>query len=342
MKAKTTKKAASKKTAAPKKKVTPKKTTIPKKKVASKKTAAPKKGKKAAKKVVNRAKKVERNKKIVTTTTVTTTTTTTTSITPKETHYLLILDESGSMSSVKRDTLNGLNEQINTIKSLDEKYPDQDYFISIIKFDDEITPLFENIPASQVRNLTDEDYKPDGMTRLYDAIGSSVNNLNKRIKDKVASGEASALVVILTDGAENHSTEYKHSDPRDRAKIIRELLAGFESNGMWTFTFMGANQDAVLTAQQFGINVRNAVTYTSSNVGTDLAFKSINSALRKRAAFTDAGLYGATTDNFLSTVTNCSATLGEDASTLDLSGTISEADIQQAKDDLNAKNKPSA
>lgn len=288
---------------------------------------------KPAKKATNK----KTTKKVVTT--VTTTTTITTSVTPKETHYLLILDESGSMSSVRKETLSGLNEQIQTIKSLDKQYPDQDYFISIVKFDDVITPLFENIPASEIREITPDDYNPDGSTRLYDAIGTSVNKLNSRIQSKIETGEASALVVILTDGMENASKEYKNNDYSDPAKIIRELLSSLEKSGMWTMTFMGANQNAVLTAKDFGINAQNAVTYTSSGVGTGLAFATVNSALKKRAAYTNAGVYASTTDCFLSSVTDGLASLGENAELLDLTGTISDADIKKAKKDLNKKGK---
>jgi hypothetical protein len=301
------------------------------KKVAPKKVA-PKKGKAAAKKAQNRVKKAVRaQKKVVTTTTTTTVTTVTTKVNPKETHYLLILDESGSMGSVKKETLSGLNEQLKTIKNLENKYPDQDYFVSIVKFDDEIVPLFEDVPAGKVKELTDKDYAPDAMTALHDAVGISVNKLKDRIASKLSSGEASALVVILTDGAENASKEY------DSAKI-KDLITSLEKTGLWTFTFIGANQDSVLTARNLGVNINNTVNYTASGAGTGLAFASVGSAMMKRAAFTNAGVYAATTDSFMSSVTNGSNVLGEDASLLDLSGKVSDEDIKKAQEAIDNKN----
>jgi hypothetical protein len=321
----TTKKAPAKKAA---KKVVKKAAT---KKAAKK--AAPKKGKLAAKKTAQRVKAAKR-KVVTTTTTTTVTTTVTTKVNPKETHYLLILDESGSMGSVKKETLSGLNEQLKTIKNLENKYPDQEYFVSIVKFDDEIVPLIENVPAGKVREVTDKDYMPDAMTALHDAVGISVNKLKDRIQSRLNSGEASALVVILTDGQENASKEY------DSAKI-KSMITELEKTGMWTFTFIGANQDAVLTARNLGVNLSNTVNYTSSGAGTGLAFASLNSAMMKRAAFNDAGLYAATQDNFMSSVTNCSNSLGEDASLLDLSGTISAEDIKKAQEAIDKKDKTS-
>lgn len=337
MKAKTTKKApnksatkksAPKKTAAPKKKAAPKKATTPKKKAAPKKVAAPKKGKKAAKKVTARAKRVERNKKVVTTTTVTTTTTTTTSIIPKETHYLLIVDESGSMDRARQATLDGINEQIQTIKNLNEKYPEQEYFVSIIKFDDEIVPLFENVPAEKVKKLTLDDYRPDATTALHDAIGVGVKKLRDKISVKTQTGEADAYVVILTDGYENASKEYN-------ASSIKFLIEGLEATKMWTFTYIGANQDAIKTSANLGIAYNNTSNYVSSSAGSTLAFQSLSSSLSKRAMYRSAGVV--TNDSYLSEVA-CNNNIGEDASLLDLSGTVSAEDIQKAKDAIaNAK-----
>jgi hypothetical protein len=283
----------------------------------TKKTAAPKKT----------------AKKTTTTTTVTTTVTTVKSetVVPNETHYLLILDESGSMSSVKKETLDGLNEQLQTIKNLDNKYPDQDYFVSIIKFDDEIVPLFENIPASEIRELTEKDYTPDAMTALHDAIGISVNGLKNRISDKLKNGEASAFVVILTDGHENASKEYNSSKIKD---IITEL----EKTNLWTFTFIGANQNAVLTANNLGISSNNTVNYMASGVGTELAFASLSSSFSKRAVYRSAGVF--TNDSYLGdVVANASNNIGEDASLLDLSGTVSDEDILKAQNALKNSKK---
>jgi len=306
------------------KKVAPKKAAKKAVKKVAKKTAtkkvAPKKGKLAVKKAAKRAQAI--TKKTVTTTT--TVTTTISKVSPKETHYLLVLDESTSMGPVRGETLSGLNEQIKTIKNLDKKYPKQKYFISIVKFSTNVSTLIENVPASQIKELKSEDYMPNGWTALHDAIGMGINNLKNRIESKLKTGEASALVVILTDGEENRSTEFN-------ASKIKALVTELEATGMWTFAFIGANQDSVLTADNLGFNRSNTVNYAGSSVGTTLAFATLSSAMGKRAAYTTAGVYGATTSNFMSSVTAGSASIGEDASLLDLSGTISTADIENAK-----------
>jgi len=324
------KKAAPKKAAkksAPKKVVKP--ASKPTVKASKKKKAAPKKVvKKAAPKKGKDKKTKNVVKKVVTTTT---TTTTITSVNPTETHYLLILDESGSMGNVRESTFNGLNEQIQTIKNLSSQYPDQKYYINIVKFSDNVSPLIENIEASQAKEFKVSDYSPNGMTALHDAIGVSVNNLNSRIQSRINSGEASAFVVILTDGDENVSREYN-------AAKIKTLITDLEKGGMWTFSFIGANQDSVLTAKNLGVNVSNTINYTASSAGTSLSFATLGASLNKRAAYTSAGLYAATTDNLMSSVTNGLANIGEDASLLDLSGNVTKEELDKAAESLKLKN----
>lgn len=252
-------------------------------------------------------------------------------INPKETHYLLILDESTSMGVVREETRKGLNEQIKTIKELQAQYPDQDYFVTIVKFSTEVSTLISDVSAGNVKEFTEADYTPNGWTALYDAIGSGVTNLKNRIQKQLDSGEASALVVILTDGEENQSRSFNSNQ-------IKELITGLESTGMWTFTFIGANQDAVLAAKSMGINVNNTVNYTPSGAGTKLAFQSVNAALKKRATYSAAGVYAATTDSFLSEVTRGLSDLGEDEKALDLSGNVTAEDLAKAKAKLESKN----
>lgn len=305
------------------------------KKAASKKTSSKKPAKKNVKKAVKKiskksiarsSKDIKKNKK---------------NLSPKETHYILILDESGSMFSVRENTLNGVNEQIQTIRNLDKKYPDQKYFINVVKFSNsEVVPLIENVPAKKVKDLTLESYVPDGGTPLYDAIGISVTTLKERIKNKLKSGKASALVVILTDGAENQSSieRWKDADFNDPAKKIRSLIVELSKDNLWTFTFIGANQDAVLTAQNLGVNINNVANYTSTQAGTSLAFRSISSAMSRRASYAKAGVYAANTQNFMSEVTCGLGDIGEDATKLNLSEEVTAEEIEKAKQSLDDQN----
>lgn len=286
------------------------------------KKSAPKAGKKAAKKAVKRTKKAEKIKVEKTVTTVTTTTTTTTTkIAPAETHYLLILDESGSMQHVRQQTLDGLNEQIQAINKLEKQYPDHKYFINILKFDNEFRDLIVDTKVSKVKHFTLEDYKPNASTALRDAIGFGVNRLNEKIENKINSGEAKALVVILTDGEENASTKYSPAD-------IKALITRLDATQSWTFTFIGANQDSVTTANSYGIHTSNVANYTGSQRGTYAALAAVSAGMSNVASGYASFIGGGTSNRaFMSSVLMDSNNIGEDVSALNVPNSTKVQDL---------------
>lgn len=198
-------------------------------------------------------------------------------ITPKETYYLLVVDASSSMNHLTNSTINGVNEQIDTIKQLEKEFPDQKYYMSFIHFNDKVTIEYTNRPASSLEKITDKNYKTSGMTALLDAIGVGVNGLNDKIKNKIESGEATAVVVIITDGEENTSREY---DIKKIKSIVKELT----STNKWTFTFVGANIDSISTASSYGIDTKNVMSFSSDDLSNSKVYISMSKSFKTRAA----------------------------------------------------------
>jgi uncharacterized protein YegL len=239
---------------------------------------------------------------------VTTTTVTTTTVTEEiiqdvkkvvETHYLLILDKSGSMSSVRQETINNFNEQVQTIKKLEAQYPDQKYFVSLITFSDGMEEVMMDIPAAEVKELTQDDYVPGGMTALYHAMGQGISKLKDKITPRMTdtSKIVSSVVVVMTDGGENNSQAHPEKWTSERLKPLVESL---NKDDRWTISFLGANQDAVLTSSQVGINIGNTLNYASTTKGTSTVTKAMKATLSKRAADISGGystLVGGTVDN---------------------------------------------
>lgn len=224
-------------------------------------------------------KRKKSSKKTITTTTTTTVVTTTTTVDKSlDTHYLLVLDRSGSMSSCWNSTINGLNEQLGTIRRLEKEYPEQKYFITLVAFDDKIETIIEDMPISDVKDFDGTEFPPRGMTALHDAMGISITNLKAKLdkKDKKSNSISTALVVVMTDGDENHSREYNSDSVK---KLINEL----DATDSWTFSYMGANQDAVLTAKSFGIVAGNSVNYSSTTSGAYSASATLSNAIQARA-----------------------------------------------------------
>ena len=210
---------------------------------------------------------------------------------PTETHYLLIVDASSSMSPLTNSTISGVNEQIDSIKQLEKEHPEQKYNMSFLHFNNAVTVEYTHKTASDLEHISEKNYKCNGMTALLDAIGVGVRNLNEKIGDKIASGEASAVVVIITDGEENSSREFD-------GKKIKSMIEELQSTGRWTFTFVGANIDSISTAQNYGIDVKNVMQFSVDEISNQKVYKSMAKSLKVRAVSMDAGMYKS--DSFLS------------------------------------------
>jgi hypothetical protein len=176
-----------------------------------------------------------------------------------------ILDETGSMSVVKQETISGFNEYIKTLKK--EKNA-KDIRFTLTQFDSEhVTVVYDGVTLDKVEDRNDENYKPGAMTPLYDAIGKTIRALEKKMKGKKQTG----LVIIQTDGAENASKEYSHAS-------IFKMIDEKKKLG-WTFVFLGANQDSYLASQTYGIPIGNTMNY---------AYNQTNSAFASTARGTSA------------------------------------------------------
>ena len=172
-------------------------------------------------------------------------------------YNLIILDESGSMSSIYEQALGGANETIQTIRAAQSSANDQKQFLTFVTFDsgigESVRTVIDTMPIEQVKDLTRDDYRPNGCTPLYDAMGKSLTALEKKVTD-----DDQVLVTIITDGMENSSCEYTGAAVCDIVKRLR-------AKG-WTFVYIGANQDAVEVAKR--MNIDNAMNFQATHEDT--------------------------------------------------------------------------
>ena len=166
---------------------------------------------------------------------------------------LIIIDESGSMQSIKKAAIDSVNETIQTIRSAQKKYEDQEHFVSLVTFNDDVKTIYECVPVDEVKELSSETYQPNGWTALYDAMGISLNALLPKVaeNDKV-------LVTVITDGEENASKEYS-------GKAIKALEDELKAKG-WVFAYIGANQDVEAVAAT--ISITNVMQFEATPCGT--------------------------------------------------------------------------
>lgn len=185
---------------------------------------------------------------------------------------LIILDESGSMDCVWAQTISNCNETLQTIFSAQKEfYATQDHFISIYTFQDagplKSRYLLRNRPIAEARMLTAKDYRPNGCTPLYDAVGETLTDLEAVAETH---DDAVASVTIISDGEENSSRRYSGSDV---AKIISRL----KEKG-WNFNIIGANIDVESLAKD--LHIDNTLKWEQTQEGTSSMGKKLNESQR--------------------------------------------------------------
>jgi uncharacterized protein YegL len=159
-------------------------------------------------------------------------------------HNLIILDESGSMESIKSSIITGFNELVQTIQGIERQFPEQEHFISFISFNGLGQKLLHFIdPVSKLKQIDDKTYQPDATTPLFDAMGFSINKLKHSLQGQT---DYNVLVTILTDGEENASKEYS-------GNAIKILVEELKQN-RWTFTYIGTDHDVEKIANSLSIN----------------------------------------------------------------------------------------
>lgn len=182
----------------------------------------------------------------------------------------IVIDRSGSMSSVRQDTIGGINTFLE-----EQRQGDGDVKLTIAQFDGQYEVQYDFVDISEVANLTEADFVPRGTTALLDAIGKTIDAMEERIT-AMADDEKPARVIIsiITDGHENTSNTYTKQQIQDMITMQEDI------NG-WDIMFMGAGLDTVQVAQSYGIKSGKTLMYDTGKM--DMAFKSMStSTLRAR------------------------------------------------------------
>lgn len=163
----------------------------------------------------------------------------------------VVLDRSGSMHSCAAEAVSGYNGYVATLPPGAR--------VSLTLFDTEGIDLVRDGVETAAAGLVDGEYAPRGGTPLYDAIGLTIAEAEKR-----SSGFDRVALVILTDGFENASEKFRRDD------ILKLLTRKQEQDG-WLVVYLGANQDAWAVGESFGAAGLNSLSFDQANVEVALA-----------------------------------------------------------------------
>ncbi len=197
------------------------------------------------------------------------------------TELVMILDRSGSKGGLESDTIGGYNSMLRK-----QRETEGEVLVSTVLFDDRSEVLYDRVPLEKLPQMTEKEYYVRGCTALLDAIGGAIHhigNVHKYAREE--DRPEKTIFVITTDGMENASREYSYDS-------VKQLVERQKEHYGWEFLFLGANIDAIETAERFGISADRAANYNSDREGTALNYAVLAdtvSEMRVSAAPIDAG-----------------------------------------------------
>ena len=181
------------------------------------------------------------------------------------TELVFILDRSGSMAGLEKDTIGGFNSLIEKQR----KEPGT-AVVSTVLFHNESEVIHDRLPLESIPPMTDKEYYVRGCTALLDAVGGAIHhigNVHKYARREDVPDKT--LFVITTDGMENASRRYDY-------ERVRKMIQRQKERYGWEFIFLGANIDAAAEAKRFGIAPERAANYHCDEAGTALNYEVIS------------------------------------------------------------------
>jgi uncharacterized protein YegL len=173
----------------------------------------------------------------------------------RPTWAVLVLDETGSMSSCKAETISGYNAYVDALRK------SKDMLFTLVKFDSiSIKTVQDGVPIKEAIKLDAKNYTPGALTPLYDAVGKTIESTKEKKKDY------DVLMVTLTDGLENASTKWSYEQ-------IQHDIKKCEGEG-WAFAHIGVGNQGWAAGEKLYAgtqSVNNVLRTDGKNVARSLA-----------------------------------------------------------------------
>lgn len=174
------------------------------------------------------------------------------------TYITFVLDETGSMFTLKDETITSFNIYLNTLQ---DTLKGHTHFSLLLFNSARMNWCYNDMKIRDVPELNNDSYVPEALTPLWDAIAEAIIHMEKQVKGKKNS---KVIITILTDGYENMSKKYLTDD-------VRKMI---ESHKDWAFNFLGANIDTWFVSRRLGISINSSSNFDFSPDGILSATKS--------------------------------------------------------------------
>jgi Mg-chelatase subunit ChlD len=182
---------------------------------------------------------------------------------------VLILDESGSMTIQHDEVVQGVNDFL-----VEQQKIHHEAKFTLITFNTVVRTVLDDISVHEVRELTRDDYNPDGLTALYDAIGFAITKFQQ---------EDDVRMIIATDGRENCSLDYS------KQQIVSMITKCVEKG--WRFIYLCEGEDAVLNGQEMGMgNTPGTDMFATPMFSLGTSLSQVTLDLHKRRRMDDSSV----------------------------------------------------
>lgn len=182
-------------------------------------------------------------------------------------HVSILLDRSGSMQQIKNDVIGGFNQFIE-----DQKKVPGEMSLTLLSFasNGDTSLMYDTVKLPDIKPLTDDSYRPAGMTALNDSFVQLINMTGNKLGELTEEERPDkVLIVCITDGEENNSIEHS-------TETLKQIITHQKEKYNWEFVYIGANQDSFAEAEKRGI--KKSANYNADADGTKAMYASLSAS----------------------------------------------------------------
>jgi hypothetical protein len=194
-------------------------------------------------------------------------------------HYFIVADRSGSMTSQINEVRSELQRHLGELVTITKSTTTEVRF-HFMMFNSRMEWLSNGEPIQDFDPKNLEQYKPEGMTALFDAVGMAIERAEYKIGNSLNPECDEVVIMVFSDGGENSSSKW-------RKRNLTELITSHQNLPGWTITFTGCDLTGFKDLANMKMRSDRMINYSANEKGK---------AFRKMSKFIEKNLWN---DNLL-------------------------------------------